>query len=139
PPPHLAAINPWEGVSDAYREFAGHGGMPETRFLPMWQARRVAYSTTRVEDLVENGRRHPLLDGYWLEKNPDLGEIDVPALIVASWSDQGLHTRGTLRAFAEIGSEEKWLWIHGRKKWEHYYRPENVERLRQFFDHFLKG
>ncbi|MBO0728358.1 MAG: CocE/NonD family hydrolase [Acidimicrobiaceae bacterium] len=138
-PPHLAAINPWEGVSDAYREFAGHGGMLERRFVSMWQARRVAYSTSRVEDLVENGRRHPLLDGYWLGKNPDLAAIGVPAFVVASWSDQGLHTRGTLRAFAEIGSDKKWLWIHGRKKWEHYYRPENVERLRQFFDRFLKG
>ncbi len=31
-PPHLAAINPWEGVSDFYREFAFHGGIPETLF-----------------------------------------------------------------------------------------------------------
>ena len=27
-PPHLAAINPWEGVSDLYREYAMHGGIP---------------------------------------------------------------------------------------------------------------
>jgi uncharacterized protein len=138
-PPHLAAINPWEGVSDLYREYATHGGIPETRFIPMWQSRRVPYSTTRVEDLVENGRRHPLIDEYWEAKNGDLPAIEVPAFVVASWSDQGLHTRGTLRAFAEIGSRHKWLWIHGRKKWEHYYRPENVDRLRAFFDHFLKG
>jgi len=26
-PPHLAAINPWEGVSDFYREFAFHGAI----------------------------------------------------------------------------------------------------------------
>jgi hypothetical protein len=26
-PTHLAAINPWEGLSDMYREFAFHGGM----------------------------------------------------------------------------------------------------------------
>src|SRR4030066_401802 len=31
-PPHLAAINPWEGVSDFYREFCFHGGIPETIF-----------------------------------------------------------------------------------------------------------
>ena len=28
-PPALAAINPWEGFSDFYREFAYHGGIPE--------------------------------------------------------------------------------------------------------------
>ena len=27
-PPHLAALNPWEGFSDWYREFAYHGGIP---------------------------------------------------------------------------------------------------------------
>jgi len=40
-PPHLVAINPWEGVSDFYREFAFHGGIPET------------YFSSRVEDLHE--------------------------------------------------------------------------------------
>ena len=29
-PPHLAAINPWEGFSDWYREFGLHGGMRDT-------------------------------------------------------------------------------------------------------------
>jgi predicted acyl esterase len=138
-PPHLAAINPWEGVTDLYREFCGHGGIRETRFVPMWQSRRVAYSKTRVEDLVENGRRHPFFDAYWESKCPDLAAIEVPAFVVASWSDQGLHTRGTLRGFAEIGSRDKWLWVHGRKKWEQYYKPSNVDRLRAFFDRFLKG
>jgi predicted acyl esterase len=33
-PPHLAAINPWEGWSDTYREVARHGGIPETYFWP---------------------------------------------------------------------------------------------------------
>lgn len=138
-PPHLAAINPWEGVTDMYREFCGHGGIPETRFVPMWQERRVPYSTTRVEDLAENGRRHPFADAYWEAKDPDLAAIEVPAFVVASWSDQGLHTRGTLRGFTEIGSRHKWLWVHGRKKWEQYYEPGNVDRLRAFFDRFLKG
>jgi len=30
-PPHLAAINPWEGWTDTYREVVRHGGIPETR------------------------------------------------------------------------------------------------------------
>jgi predicted acyl esterase len=138
-PPHLAAINPWEGVTDPYREMVFHGGIPETRFLPMWQGRRVPYSTTKVEDLVENARRHPLFDAYWVAKVPKLEQIEVPALVVASWSDQGLHTRGTLEGFARIASAQKWLWVHGGKKWERYYRPESVELLRRFFDRFLRG
>ncbi|MFZ0837914.1 MAG: CocE/NonD family hydrolase, partial [Xanthobacteraceae bacterium] len=65
--------------------------------------------------------------------------ITAPALVVASWTDQGLHTRGTFEGFKHIASPQKWLIAHGQKKWAHYYVPENVRRLRTFFDHFLKG
>jgi predicted acyl esterase len=138
-PPHLAAINPWEGVSDRYREMAYHGGIPENRFGPMWRSRRVPYSHQRVEDTVTMYAEHPLWDAYWESKTPDLSKVEVPAFVVASWSDQGLHTRGTLEGFKQIRSKDKWLLVHGRKKWQFYYQPENVERLRQFFDRFLKG
>ena len=37
-----------------------------------------------------------------------------------------------------IGSRQKWLTVHGRRKWAHYYDPQSIERQRQFFDHFLK-
>jgi uncharacterized protein len=138
-PPHLAAINPWEGVSDRYREMAYHGGIPENRFGPMWRSRRVPYSHQRVEDTVTMYADHPLWDDYWESKTADLSKVEVPAYVVASWSDQGLHTRGTLEGFKRIRSRHKWLTVHGRKKWQYYYQPENVERLRQFFDRFLKG
>jgi len=138
-PPHLAAINPWEGVSDLYREMTHHGGIPESRFLPMWQSRRVPYSGTRLEDLVAMAREHPFDDAYWQSKKADLSRIEVPAYVVASWSDQGLHTRGTLEAFTRIASPHRWLEIHGRKKWEYFYQPESVDRQRRFFDRFLKG
>jgi hypothetical protein len=82
-------------------------------------------------------KEHPLFDDYWTSKNADLSKITVPAFITASWCDQGLHTRGTLEAFKKIASKDKWLRVHGRKKWQDYYL--NWERQRQFFDKFLKG
>ena len=136
-PPHLAAINPWEGFSDWYREFAYHGGIPETNFVPRGSA-NLQWSTTRTEDTAANARAHPLYDAYWASKECDLGAIRVPAYVVASWSDQGLHTRGTLEAYRQLGSAQKWLEVHGRKKWEYYYRPQSVAKQRAFFDHFLK-
>jgi len=137
-PPHLAAINPWEGFSDNYREFAIHGGIPDSWFIPFWQSVSAA-TTTRAEDVVAMCRQHPYFDSYWATKNADLGQIEVPAYIVASWSDHGLHTRGTIEGFRQINSKHKWLEIHGRKKWEYYYQPSSLERQRKFFDHFLKG
>lgn len=137
-PPHLAAINPWEGFSDWYREFAYHGGIPETRFLPRGSG-NLQWSTTRTEDTPANVRAHPLHDAYWASKEVPLEAADVPAFIVGSWADQGLHLRGTLEAYKRIGSRQKWLEVHGRKKWCYYYDPANVEKQRAFFDRFLKN
>jgi putative CocE/NonD family hydrolase len=84
-------------------------------------------------------KAHPLFDEYWASKVADFSKIEVPAFVVASWADQGLHLRGTLEAFKRISSKDKWLVIHGRKKWENYHQPDSVEKQRTFFDHFLKG
>jgi predicted acyl esterase len=137
-PPHLAAMNPWEGVSDLYRDSMFHGGMPETQFHPWWHE-GVLYSRSKVEDTVAMRVAHPLWDEYWETKRADFSKITVPAYVVASWSDHGLHTRGTLEAYKALGSEQKWLEIHGRKKWGYYYDDQSVARQRAFFDHFLKG
>lgn len=136
-PPALAAINPWEGFSDWYREFARHGGIPETGFLPR-ASDNIRFSTTRTEDTWANVQAHPLHDDYWRSKEFDLEAIETPAYVVASWSDHGLHSRGTLEAFKRISSREKWLEVHGQKKWAHYYKPESRARRLAFFDCFLK-
>lgn len=137
-PPALAAINPWEGFTDWYRDFAYHGGILETGFLPR-ASDTIAYSRFRTEDTWANARAHPLIDAFWESKEIDLEAIRTPAYVVASWSDQGLHTRGTLEGYKRLSSPQKWLEVHGQKKWAHYYRPESQYRRRTFFDHFLKA
>src|SRR5690606_17121909 len=82
-------------------------------------------------------REHPFFDDYWKSKVPDFAAITVPAYVVASWSDQGVHTRGTLEGFKNIASKEKWLEVHGGKKWGYFYEPASVARQTAFFDHFL--
>jgi uncharacterized protein len=137
-PPHLAAINPWEGWSDTYNEIVRHGGIPETWFWPHIQVRWGA-SDTKVEDLWALTREHPFFDAYWQSKVPDFGQIDVPAYVVASWTDHGVHTRGTLEGFKRIASPRKWLEVHGGKKWGYYYEPGSIARQTAFFDYVLKG
>ena len=137
-PPHLAAINPWEGFSDWYREFGYHGGLRDTGFVPK-ATLGLRWSTTRTEDTLANMIAHPLIDDYWISKQQNLAGIACPALFVASWTDQGFHTRGTLEAFKAAASGEKYLIVHGQKKWAHYYDPANVALLREFFDAKLRG
>jgi hypothetical protein len=137
-PAALAAINPWEAFSDWYREFAYHGGIPETGFLPR-ASDNIRFSLNRTENTLANVRAHPLHDAYWRSKELELERIEVPAFVAASWSDQGFHTRGTIEVFRRISSREKWLYVHGQKKWANYYRPESRERQHRFFEHFLKA
>jgi|SRR5271156_582222 len=137
-PPHLAAINPWEGFSDMYREVCFHGGIPENGFIPWWQE-GVEFGLNKVEDLPATCAEHPMLDEHWQSKLIDFSRITVPAYVVASWSDQGLHTRGTLEAYKGLGSKDKWLEIHGRKKWDYYYQEDSLQRQLTFFNTYLKN
>lgn len=138
-PKHLAAINPCEGQIDPYREFIFHGGIPDTNFPSFWQHNRLKISTSKVEAMYDMGTKHPLDDEYWASKRMDLSKIEVPAFVIASWSDQGLHTRGTLEAFEKIASKHKYLEVHGRKKWAYFHQPSTFERQRAFFDRYLMG
>ena len=141
-PPHLCAMVPWEGVTDLYRELAFHGGIPETKFVPVWFKRRIEGGRNRkfplAEDFLAETKAHPLDDAYWSSKRPVLENINVPALVCASWSDHGLHTRGSVEGFERISSKQKWLFTHGRKKWETFYSEEALGWQKRFLDHFLK-
>lgn len=137
-PKHLAAIMPWEGFTDMYREFAYHGGIRETGHTHM-AAAVMGWKGRDAEDMRGNYDAHPFDDEFWSYKNPKLSNITVPAYICASWSDQGLHCRGTMEGWRNISSQQKWLQVHGRQKWAEYYKPENVARQRMFLDHFLLG
>jgi uncharacterized protein len=142
-PPHLSAIVPWEGVTDPYRELAFHGGIPETKFVPLWDTQRLERGHNpkfaMAEDFLVEREAHPLDDAFWDSKRPIFENIEVPALICASWSDHGLHTRGSIEGFERISSQQKWLFTHGRKKWETFYGDEALSWQKRFLDHFLKG
>lgn len=136
-PPHLAAINPWEGVSDTYRDLVMRGGMPDTGFARMLQESSF-WGKNRKEDILAEAELYPTINALWQNKIPCLDRITVPAYVVASYSNT-LHTIGTFRAWRRIESEDKWLRVHNSQEWPDYYDEANRDDLRRFFDHFLKG
>ena len=136
-PPHLAAINPWEGVSDVYRDLVMRGGMPDTGFARQLQENSY-WGKSRKEDILAEAERYPLMNDLWRNKIPRFDRINVPAYVVASYSNS-LHTAGTFRAWRRMASDKKWLRIHNSQEWPDYYDEANREDLRRFFDHFLKG
>lgn len=136
-PPHLAAINPWEGVSDVYRDLVMRGGMPDTGFAEQLQDNSY-WGKSHREDILAEAAQFPLMGELWEDKIPDFDTITVPAYVVASYSNT-LHTQGTFRAWRRMASQDKWLRIHNSQEWPDYYDEANVEDLRRFFDHVLKG
>lgn len=135
-PPHLAAIAPWEGFVDHFRETANRGGIPNPVFP------EAIFETFASKNLIEDQPRmiitHTLLDSYWRDKIAKLENIKIPAYVVASYNNP-VHTHGTFDGFRRIASTDKWLRVHNTNEWFDYYQPENVEDLRRFFDHYLNG
>jgi hypothetical protein len=137
-PPALKAICPWEGFTDIYRDFAFPGGIRENGFIRAWatvlsRRSRLAYNLHRMQD------SHPLRDEFWRSLVPDVAAIEVPMLVCGSFSDQALHSRGSMRAFTHTGSTRARLYTHRGGKWNAFYSDEALAEQLSFFQSVLRG
>lgn len=136
-PPALKAICPWEGFTDAYRDFFTPGGVVENGFARIWLF--MTKHKVRVNaDLGAERRRHPLDDGWWAALTPDLAQITVPMLVCTSFSDNNLHSTGSMRAFQEAGSQDRFAYAHRGAKWATFYGAEANRAQLTFFDRYLR-
>ncbi len=135
-PPHLAAICPWEGFSDPYRDLMRPGGIREDGFVRVWS--RAVRRWRLATDLRAGQVRHELRDDWWAARTPALERIEAPLLVCASFSDHNLHSHGSFRAFERAGSARKWLYTHRGGKWATFYSEEALAVQLRFFDRFLK-
>ena len=168
-PKHLAAICPWEGAADYYRDMAHHGGIFCNGFSHDWPLHQV-YSVqhgkgengyksrmnadwvsgpptlteeelyqNRVDFYEENLKRKLDTDDYWQSRMPDWSKVEVPILSPSNWGGQGLHPRGNFEGFVRAASKEKWLEVHGIEHWTEFYTDYGLNLQKKFFGHFLKG
>ncbi|HYC00605.1 MAG TPA: CocE/NonD family hydrolase [Candidatus Limnocylindrales bacterium] len=147
PPPSLRCIAPWEGVTDLYRDQLCPGGIEDEGFAPFWWVTEVEKTINCSPEEFErhNGflpmdflRAHPFYDEFWEQMTPKLEQITLPMLVCASFSDHGLHTVGSFRAFERASSRHKWVYTHRTGKWAAYYSPEVQRLTRDFMDCFLR-
>lgn len=166
-PPHLAAIIPWEGASDWYRDATHHGGILSTfwaTWLPQilnvqhgvgergrknpnngeWVAGPETLTEEKLSknctDLEMDILNHPLAnDDYYKERAVDWSKVTVPILSAANWGGIGLHSRGNFEGYKLAASNQKWLEVHGLEHWTHFYTQYGIQLQRRFFDYFLKG
>ncbi|NWB20990.1 CocE/NonD family hydrolase [Pseudomonas sp. D4002] len=135
-PPHLKAIAPWEGLSNHYHENICSGGIP----FPSFHADVIdhSYGNGMIEDVCAALKERPFYDEYWADKAPDIENINIPAYVVASYTNQ-LHCKGTFAAYRKLDPALSWLRIHNTMEWPDFYTPAYVEDMRRFFDRYLKG
>jgi predicted acyl esterase len=166
-PPHLAAILPWQGTYDFYRDRTRQGGILGSGFLKRWWQRSVLRNQHGSPDTplvdIDTGERNtgpaalsgdelaanrvdylaellarPLNGPWYEERSGDLERIDIPALVVANWGGLGLHLRGTILGWQGIASRDKWLKVQSGSYFFTFLLPENVALQKKFFDRYLK-
>lgn len=150
-PPGLAAIVPWEGAVDLYRDMAYHGGILSNAFIDAWWPRqitgnqhglgaadpRVALPTNA--DLPAQLREHPLLDEFYAARRADLAAIEVPVLSAGNWGGFALHLRGNIEGFLDAGTPHKWLEVHAGNHFAPFYSAASRAYQKRFLDHWLTG
>jgi uncharacterized protein len=137
-PPHLKAIVPWEGFTDAYRDLFRPGGIQEVGFVRIWS--RLLRTSARVKYRPgEENTKRPLYDDWWRSLVPDLANIEVPALICGSFSDNNLHSRGSIRGFEQISSPDRHLYTHREGKWANFYSDTALQTQLAFLNRHLRN
>lgn len=135
-PPSLAAIVPWEGALDSYRDIQRHGGIFSNGFISGWSS-----------GVAREGGRAPAPvplppEAYgppYDTSNPDVAAIEVPLLSAGNWGGAGLHLRGNIEGYRGAGSEHKWLRIHCGDHMTPFYSLEGRLVQLRFLEQWLKG
>jgi predicted acyl esterase len=133
-PPHLTVIAPWEGWSDMYRDEYMIGGIAD---IGGFRYDNSFSDTELMEDVVANALAHPFIDEYWEDKAARLDKITVPMYVTASWTS-GIHCSGTLNAWRNVASKDKWIRIHNTQEWRDMYNEEHSLDMLKFFDYYMK-
>ncbi|KAJ9243879.1 hypothetical protein DTO169E5_2221 [Paecilomyces variotii] len=135
-PPHLAAIVPWNGHTDLYRDSLVWGGIPDTEFSA--DITKILYGQHGTERPDLMAQKYPLENDYWEDKRAFLENITIPAYVVADGVSI-LHTLGTVEGFRRISSRDKWLRFEDAQEWHDMYNPEHEHDVLQFLDYHVKG
>ncbi len=141
-PRGLVAMNVWEGLSELLTDAAYHGGIPETAFVPFWMGGHGGHMDPNAQPRfgMTDLPKIPSIKDFTEYSIPDInvGNINVPALITATWSTQGLHSRGSFAGYMKLNTE-KYLYTHGAEEWTVSQSTEAREYQKAFFDYYLKG
>ncbi|KAL2811535.1 Alpha/Beta hydrolase protein [Aspergillus granulosus] len=165
-PRGLAAIIPYEGMADYYRDRCRHGGILTAPFLKFWMERQVKSNLyglpgkaarnwgpdtlegdLGVEEITANTRDQAVDNSkaffrdeeYYASREYALEDIEVPLLSVGNWGNIVVHLRGNIEGFVHAGSQYKFLRMVAGRHDLPFYSDEEVSVQKSFLSAFLKG
>jgi len=148
-PPSLAALIPWEGAADMYRDFGYHGGIFSFGFVVNWYNNHMAHhllgkpQATSPDAFatpwVWEYMRHSLDSDWYQGRRPIWENIDTPLYSVGNWSGLALHLRGNTEGYMRAASRHKKLRIHAGTHYHGFYTKDGRDDQLRFLDHWLKG
>ncbi len=142
-PPHLAAIVPWEGMNDLYREWAYQGGIYGNGFTNMWWHGHYSppgrLNGQPAVDWRTEFKRRPFDDQWYRERSASLSRVTVPLLSAGNWGAFHLHLRGNVEGFTGAASRHKRLVVHTGTHIDPYYSDWGRAEQLRFLDRWLKG
>jgi len=137
-PPHLAAIAPWEGCGDLFREQFARGGIYGGALFDQLIQKYMLKGRHGVESFRQMYLKYPLANSWWNDKRPNMTKINIPTYITGTWTNT-MHGMGAIRGWLDVQSQDKWLRWHPYQEWYDLWGcKESKEELLQFFDFYLK-
>lgn len=165
-PRGLAAIIPYEGMADYYRDRCRQGGILTAKFLKFWSDRQVKSNQyglpnksksqrgpdtiegdldihelekNRHDQDIENAQHFFRDDPYYASRDYNLEDIETPLLSVGNWGNIAVHLRGNIEGYLHAGSENKFLRLIVGRHDLPFYNDQEVEVQKSFLSAFLKG
>lgn len=149
-PEGLAAIFPYDALTDLYRDMFFHGGIPNAfpyfwfthlTYLNLWSGRvqQPAGFTRQFEAVL--GGDHEVDGPYYRERSswPNLDKVAIPTYLGCDWAFFFQHLRGAFDGWLGIPeSVPKRMMIGPEPYPRRPFGQYHVEALR-WYDHYLKG
>ena len=168
-PPHLAAMLPWQGTYDFYRDRTRQDGIFASGFLERWWARSVLRNQHGNADVAlsrhlhrraHHRRRRALRRRARAQPRrlPRGRAARIRSMTRSIASARPISRRSTSRrwwsrtgagsgcicaapsaGWMGLGSRQKWLKVQSGSYFHTFLQPKNVALQRRFFDRWLKG
>lgn len=160
-PEALKAITPGAVTASTYDDLVYPGGIFNATMAARWSLiiqpelaaagarQRIGWGDKACQanmaahpapSLVEQGRDHPFLDGFWKERSLEsyIDRVKVPTLISGDWQDNETQASGGTTLYERLNAPKRLVYSTGGHAGV-YYAPSYQGEVDRWIDRWVKG